>query len=1517
MRWFVLFATSLRLFAHPFDEVTPSTPEELVSLNTGLLVDGYISAASGQFCLTETDLHMKGAQDLVLQRTYIPPQILGRYDDKDELDRLSLGLSLSELIGKGWVSVPQLRASYNGNFTCFRVRDPQGAVVEFQIIGNRGHLKTPGYGCSNLKGEEPTSSVDIRNIELWVDGSKIKVIWPNGIQRIYRSYGAGNYYVECELLPNGKALRYSYNNQNRLQISATDKSGKYIYATVDEIEDSHYRGIDGREAKLVYERREIEGGYKKLKRTVITHVLTKASNPKYSTTAAYNERTLLTSYDALSYPISCTYFQQKNLPCRIQRFSTPSGSTTFAYDLPIPGKKGGSTTVTHPNGSETIYRFNANFLLSSIENRFGGKLYNQKLYSYDSKQHISKIESKDGQGNFLLTKTYECDQAGNPLTEKWEGDIGQFSIQRAFSKNRLIREEYSDGLGYEYTYLEDTHLLTSKITLSNGAPIRQTEYVYDDACNLIEEKEVGQRVTTYLLHQEGPHLHMPLWKIEKDWDENLLHKTRFVYDRFGNLSEEEHYGADGNFAYRTTKLYDSHDNLLEETNPLGQIASYTYDARGRQIREVPFSQDKTIQRTFDDKGRLTILKEGNHTTRFAYNSSDELVQKTNYLGLQTNYLYHPVHSKPISIEEDPTLLEIDYDNFGREVSRRDAYGATTTIRPNSYGAPLLIMRPDGGLETFSYASNGTLLSAIDPDGLTTAYTYDPLKRILSKTVGTRTTTYAYDAYNLLEEKDPLGISTHYRYNLFGQKIQETRADRSIQFSYDSLGFLSKTQNGPRYTSYQNDPLGRVISKSLDGQINTSYAYDPAGNIASITNQETTYFSYDPYNRLIEKTGPDGAKTTISYKEGPKLVTKTITDPNGSRQIETYNAHGLLLKKEIPNCILEEYSYDSALRLVSQDHLTFTYTLEGLRSSLTEAGQRTTLWTYTPGGKIKTKTKPDGTELLYSYTPEGELAQVNSREFQYDALGRLIKGTGFARTYDPFDNVIQEDFSTSLTVITSYDLSNRPTQRTLPDQSSILYEYTGPFLTKISRLNAQGDLLYAHTYDQFDPRGRLLSETGLFQSTYRYDQAGRLIFQQCPFFTEELTYDDNGNLIQKGANSFAYDTANQLVSSSGQFILTYDKHYNRISRNGGWLKNNELNEISDLSYNENGCLIQGGFQFDEFDQLIQAKGEEISYDALGRRLQKGTTSYLYLGDEEVGAFEKGKAKELKIPGLVVPIALEINNKPYYPVADIQGIIRMLVDSSTSKVCLKNTCDPFGTELNSEIPYAYAGKRYDAETGLVYFGKRYYIPTLGRWLTPDPIGPIDHSNLYQYVFNNPYRFQDFNGEFAFAIPLLVWGAELAVPALSVYVTTAIYGAAAGAIVYGGYKLVESINSIEYPVSGDYYSGNLTPRLTDWSYRSWKNRSVNPSLPANPDEFLNQPDLEETTHPNAGKKGHRTFENKYTGEQYRHDQGRPGATGHEANDHWHHLRPDGKGGYEYLDGQGSPVPKGHDKAHIYTSE
>lgn len=58
---FLLIGFSLHLFAGSFDEVTPSSPDEIASLNRDLIVDGFVSAMSGQLSISEVDLHIKAA----------------------------------------------------------------------------------------------------------------------------------------------------------------------------------------------------------------------------------------------------------------------------------------------------------------------------------------------------------------------------------------------------------------------------------------------------------------------------------------------------------------------------------------------------------------------------------------------------------------------------------------------------------------------------------------------------------------------------------------------------------------------------------------------------------------------------------------------------------------------------------------------------------------------------------------------------------------------------------------------------------------------------------------------------------------------------------------------------------------------------------------------------------------------------------------------------------------------------------------------------------------------------------------------------------------------------------------------------------------------------------------------------------------------------------------------------------------------------------------------------------------
>jgi len=63
------------------------------------------------------------------------------------------------------------------------------------------------------------------------------------------------------------------------------------------------------------------------------------------------------------------------------------------------------------------------------------------------------------------------------------------------------------------------------------------------------------------------------------------------------------------------------------------------------------------------------------------------------------------------------------------------------------------------------------------------------------------------------------------------------------------------------------------------------------------------------------------------------------------------------------------------------------------------------------------------------------------------------------------------------------------------------------------------------------------------------------------------------------------------------------------------------------------------------------------------------------------------------------------------------------------------DAFGKTLRESGPYSasnpfrYSTKYTDTETGLVYYGARYYSPSLGRFINRDPIEEEGGVNLYE--------------------------------------------------------------------------------------------------------------------------------------------------------------------------------------------
>src|SRR5690606_15012254 len=87
--------------------------------------------------------------------------------------------------------------------------------------------------------------------------------------------------------------------------------------------------------------------------------------------------------------------------------------------------------------------------------------------------------------------------------------------------------------------------------------------------------------------------------------------------------------------------------------------------------------------------------------------------------------------------------------------------------------------------------------------------------------------------------------------------------------------------------------------------------------------------------------------------------------------------------------------------------------------------------------------------------------------------------------------------------------------------------------------------------------------------------------------------------------------------------------------------------------------------------------------------------------------------------------------------------------TAAVKARYTYDAFGQKnraygvFAATNPFGFSSKYEDSETGLLYYGYRYYDPVGGRWLSRDPIGEEGGLNLYGFVGNNAVSRWDYLG------------------------------------------------------------------------------------------------------------------------------------------------------------------------------
>ncbi len=586
-------------------------------------------------------------------------------------------------------------------------------------------------------------------------------------------------------------------------------------------------------------------------------------------------------------------------------------------------------------------------------------------------------------------------------------------------------------------------------------------------------------------------------------------------------------------------------------------------------------------------------------------------------------------------------------------------------------------------------------SVTDPRGNTTSYSYDGDHNLVRATnpLG-KSVANTYDSqFRLTDVTDPLGHVTHTDYNAKHHPIKTTVSPASgqtisTQATYSANGLASSTTDGTNVVTYLGyDSRGNPASRKVSSSPAITYVHDLIGRMTSLTDQA-------------------GSRTSFSYDKR-NLVTSS-TDPLGRRVTRTYNDDGTL-------------------------------------KTLADRNGRTTTAAYTASGKPSTVTYQSGAQVVYTYDQQDNLTamrdNLGTSSYAYDAANRLSGSTdprGFALSYqrDANGNITRITYPGNKTVSYTYDALNRVT--------AVSIDWLGKAA--------------AYTYDD---AGRL---TGLTQFNgtavqYGYDNANRLTGLNhlsasggSGFASYAFTLDGNGNRTQVNQTAPLAATV-----TPGTTSYTMNAQKNRLVQAGS----------TTLTYDGEGQLLTKAserFTFDDAHRLTaitNATASTFRYDGAGNRLEatrNGVVSrYIYDVNGNLLAEADGNnvIQKYYIYGDGLLAMVTSSGTLYCYHHDATGHTIALTDANRA-VVNKYAYTPFGVIAGQEEaisqPFKYAGKfGVMAEPdGFYYMRARYYDPSVGRFISEDPIGfEGGDVNLMAYVGNNPVMRVDPSGLWAAGI------------------------------------------------------------------------------------------------------------------------------------------------------------------------
>ena len=1005
------------------------------------------------------------------------------------------------------------------------------------------------------------------------------------------------------------------------------------------------------------------------------------------------------SYDSYHTAIDDVFFGQRSLQNIDVTYRPLTAGWSHSYDcyVTLVGTGSGQRAIVHwGSGSIHVYKKSGTAWKPESLGVYDQLTIADGVATVKTKgQSTYRFELLEGEGSTLYYMTSVTDRNDNRLTVNYvDGQRGMKVVTSVSDGTRQLSFTYKEGtnllaavsdplkrtikFGYTYNKNTDEYQLTSFTDATGNV----TKYAYGDNSKLS---------TARLLRR----IQLPKGNyIENEYDKNR----------------------------RLTQSVAGLNNVPKTKTSVSVLADYRLGsvATNSTVSVERESQTSTVSYEMNQYNVATRIRgDEDLESRLYYDHEGDADDSQQYL--------------PTRIETNKSVVDdIKYDKRGNVLS--------VTVKGNDGMGQLT--------RTMTYDAMNNLTSVTDAKGNKTVYTYDERGNLTKVSAPEDvTTTFTVDSRGLTTRAvSPMGIVVEYAYNGFGNLTATSLPALSLSTSveYDAASRATSVLDAMnRKTAYVYDNNDRLTAETDPTGKTTKYAYDANGNMTRITNAAGRYtdMTYDNVTDWLTSVAFGGSKKQYEYNKDGTL--NTLVKADGTRLTCNYDKLGRLTFDGV-----NTYKYDSKMNLESiqsdKNKLTFYY--DGFnRTTMVDfeqgSTQNTIRYEYDDNSNVTSVTYADGNEVKYTYDALNRMTSMtdwkgNTVSYTYRKDSKLSRvdypnGMHTAYLYDNAGRLVGKETKIPGSAAAPGDLNQD--DRVDVKDALLLADcimgkqldymvYEAADLNQDEKIDVSDMVLETALITQGDQAQasglhRALREAGykdLASYAFTLDNVGNIVAQEAvePF---KAVYEPDQNV------SYVYTNANR-IARAGDVNFTFDLNGNTTKRGS-----------DEMTWNQN-------------DQLVYAEGQPIVYDPLGLIRSYGDTQYTVsvLGNGDVLSDSKTGNRYLYGQGLEARISPD-GSVSYY-VTDMRGSVIAIVDMD-GNVTHRYQYDDFGRVVQSEEkdfnPFRYVGKygvMYQTDTRY-YMRARHYDPTIGRFLSEDPIWS---TNLYPYCNNNPIMGIDPRGE-----------------------------------------------------------------------------------------------------------------------------------------------------------------------------